>query len=552
MSSQINKDLTIAARSSYVSSVESDENDNNATSYDQIKSPVDHPLEDGALREGGAPIYTSPDVLALIAQYACIGLLMGGIGGMKYPILINYFALEANTLMAANGLMGLGWSLKVFFGMLSDCFPIFGFCRKPYIFIGWVLTSICLVVIAVKPAGGPNDPSAPLVDQEAAQSRGSTLALLCTILCFCYIMADVSCDALVVAYAQREPIQVRGRLQTIVIGTRTLFTTLTTAISGFLLNSVRMGGSFDFDIGVNWYFAILAIPCVANIPVVWYFLQDTKKDKVQLGVYFRRFFDLIQKRVVWQVMIFNYMFGFFSAGITTTASAYIPVFWAKVESLNSALSGIVGSLIFAVVLGVVGKWGTNWNWRIVMALTVLCTSSIDAIVQYLTIYDVVRSQWFYLGVPLAENIPSGIQFVVGMFVIVELAEVGNEGLVYGLLTTISNLPGTFGIMITNVYCAHFKVGRLDIKADTPDVRSDVATTYAISYGTTIIACLWVFLLPPQKEAVAHLKKHGGDYPITGALVIGTIWVIFCLSFTSTMLSMFESTQCLLLAGGRGC
>ena len=41
------------------------------------------------------------------------------------------------------------------------------------------------------------------------------------------------------------------------------------------------------------------------------------------------------------------------------------------------------------------------------------------------------------------EIPAAANFVVGTFVIVEMADSGNEGLVYGLLTTAANLGGPF-------------------------------------------------------------------------------------------------------------
>ena len=48
-------------------------------------------------------------------------------------------------------------------------------------------------------------------------------------------------------------------------------------------------------------------------------------------------------------------------------------------------------------------------------------------------------QYFYLGESVLYDIPAAANFVVGTFYIVEMAEDGNEGLVYGLITTVANL-----------------------------------------------------------------------------------------------------------------
>ncbi|ETV92952.1 hypothetical protein H310_12949 [Aphanomyces invadans] len=537
-------------RVSYVASITKSDADKDGAAFKDANTPLD--LEDGALREGGALNYSSPEVLVLLFQYAVVGVCIGGIGGMKLPVLTYYFGLESATISAASGLMSLGWSFKVFYGMLSDCFPIMGYSRKPYILLGWTLTAICFVIIALKPAGDAVNGDSSAEDIKSAQSHGSLLALLCAVACFCYIMADVACDAMVVEYAQREPDHVRGRLQSSAYATRYIFNALITGVSGFCMSSPRFGGTFSFDVSVNAYFWIMAVPCVVNVVLVFFFMKDRKRAAVNRSTYFAEVFNLIQQRAVLQVMVFSFMFNLFSSGIMSLAGNYIQVYWAKVEPVNSSIATVLTYVVFSGTLFAVGKWGTNWNWRLLLVITTLSASCIDAVAQFLTIYNIVRNQWFYLGIPLTEYIPLGIQFVVTTFVIVELAGDGNEGLTYGLLTTVGNLPSVFGTMITNVYSTQLRVAKADIKTDTPEVRRDAAYSYMIVYATTIIACCWTIILPPQKAAVKELLLKGGKYPMLGAAMIVAMFSILCLSVTSTLLSMFESTQCYLLAGGSGC
>ncbi|RLO07666.1 hypothetical protein DYB28_008596 [Aphanomyces astaci] len=547
------RNLALQERVSYVVSVtkHADDDPNDLDGYKgERATPLD--LEDGALREGGALNYTSPAVLVLLFQYAVVGICLGGISGIKLPVLTNYFGMESAAINSATGLMSLGWSFKVVYGMLSDCFPIMGYSRKPYILLGYTLTSLCFIVIALKPAGDAVGANSSPDDVKATQSHGSLLALLCAVACFCYIMADVACDAMVVEYAQREPDNVRGRLQSSAYATRYIFNALITAVSGFLLNSKRYGGTFSFEISVNAYFWVLAVPCVLNVLLVFRFMKDRKRRAIRFATYFAEVFQLIQQRAVLQVMGFNFMFNLFSSGITSLAGSYIQVYWAHVEPVNSSIATVLTYLLFSATLFAVGKWGTNWNWRFILIITTLSASAIDAIAQFLTIYNIVRSQWFYLGIPLTEYIPIGIQFVVGTFVIVEVAGDGNEGLTYGLLTTVSNLPSVFGTMVTNVYSTQLKVAKADIKTDTPDVRNDAAYSYLIVYATTVIACCWTLILPPQKAAVKELLRNGGRYPMAGAFMVTAIFVVLCISVTSILLSMFESTSCYLLAGGSGC
>ncbi|RHX98312.1 hypothetical protein DYB25_008831, partial [Aphanomyces astaci] len=179
---------------------------------------------------------------------------------------------------------------------------------------------------------------------------------------------------------------------------------------------------------------------------------------------------------------------------------------------------VITNFILAATFFAVGRWGTHWNWRFILVISTLCGVVIDAIVQYLTIYDIVRNQWFYIGVPLTAQVPYAVQFVVSTFVVVELAGDGNEGLI----------------------------------DDTAEVRNHAAYSYLVVYGTTVLACFWVVILPPQKAAVKEMLQHGANYPIIGALIIVLTFVILSVSVTSIMMTMFESTSCHLLAGGQGC
>ncbi|RQM24593.1 hypothetical protein B5M09_005734 [Aphanomyces astaci] len=544
--------LDLQERVSYVSATKS-----HKVNGDYVDGKTPNDLEDGALREGGGPVYTSPEVLALLAQYFAVGLMYGSLPSVPYSVLVQYFHLQGTQFTSAKALIGLGWSLKVFVGMLSDVCPILGFRRKSYMILGWLLCAACLLVLGVidhgDPYDGARDGGKLNPENVAANARGTTVGLLCALATIAYILADVPADAMVVEYAQREPEHVRGRMQTLIYGVRTVASTITTALMGFCLNSERFHSTFSWDMGLNAFFLVLAVPTFVVALITYFFINDRKTtDAVVWAEYKAQFWGLVQKRCVWQLMIFNFAFNLFAGYITTTAAPYVAQTWAGVENLNSSIMGIVGSLIFAGMLAVMGKWGTMWNWRRWLVVTTLAANAIDAVVQYLTIYDIVRDQWFYLGVPLAEQIPAGIQFIITTFAIVEIADVGNEGIIYGLLTTCSNMPNVFGAMITNIYCDQFRVSDDDIARDDDDAKHQVAYTYLVYYGTTVFACCWVLLFPTQKKMLQEWKRDGEKYPVVGAsaLIIG--FGIMVMSITSNVMTMFVSTKCLRFAGGHGC
>ncbi|KDO28885.1 hypothetical protein SPRG_05756 [Saprolegnia parasitica CBS 223.65] len=514
----------------------------------------------GALRPGGTPSYSSPAVLALLSQYVAIGLLYGSLPNLLYPYFTGYFHVQGHQYNSAKTLLTLGWSLKVFVGVLSDCVPIAGYHRKPYMLLGWACTLLCMVALATLDFGLPFNETS---DEAASARTAGVVAILLGLATISYVIADVPADALVVSIAQRESMATRGRMQSLVYMTRTLASAVAAAIVGVGLNSNRFAGNYSWDMGVNTIFLLLAVvPCAVMLPITALFVCDDThpgdhdedhEDRASFAGYVRQCWALVQRRVTWQVMLFNFLFNFFNAGMASTAAPYVMLHWAHVENINSQLVTIGGNLLFAAALAAMGRYGTMWNWHLVLLLTTLCANGIDAIVQFATIYNVVRNQWFYLGVPLTENLPYAMQFIVSSFLIVELADIGNEGVLYGLMTTVSNLPSSFGPVVANAIFSFFDVSEAAIIADSDHVRHQVASTYAIYYGTTLLACASVALLPNQKPALHRLQVlDRALYPYVGGGILLFCAVVLLYSIAASLLSMFDSTSCLVIAGGKGC
>ncbi|KAF0709210.1 hypothetical protein As57867_006033, partial [Aphanomyces stellatus] len=123
------RDLDLQERVSHIQSAtqEDEGHGDSIDNYVAAKSPSE--LEDGAIAEGGAISLLSREAMGLFAQYAAIGVIYGMIPGLNYPIFNVYLQLEGYQTASYSTLVNLGWSFKVFMGMFSDCFPIFGYRR---------------------------------------------------------------------------------------------------------------------------------------------------------------------------------------------------------------------------------------------------------------------------------------------------------------------------------------------------------------------------------------------------------------------------------------
>jgi len=313
-------------------------------------------------------------------------------------------------------------------------------------------------------------------------------------------------------------------------------------------------------------------------------------------------------------------------------------YWAGVQNLQNQLFSFGGQLLFATGLWLVRRYFLDASWRVMLLSTAVLLNVIDMPFVYLTVYDVVRNQcapphahlprsparlglahtffvcphlsarasllapprprcserrYFYLGETVLVEIPAAANFVVSTYVIVEMAEAGNEGLIYGLLTTTYNLGHPVATAIGNQLFSLFTPAlsnSANYVADTPAFRNTVAASFALSYFFSFAALLLLPLLPGQKDEAQRRKRawsaarpparppvpapplrahrstplHAPPHahpspshrrPQSTAFAVVTLVLLgcgFCYSLTVNILAMIPETMCLRFVGGEGC
>uniref|UniRef100_H3H6W8 Uncharacterized protein n=1 Tax=Phytophthora ramorum TaxID=164328 RepID=H3H6W8_PHYRM len=130
--------------------------------------------------------------------------------------------------------------------------------------------------------------------------------------------------------------------------------------------------------------------------------------------------------------------------------------------------------------------------------------------------------------------------------------VGNEGAVYGLVTTVGNLASPFASTLTLLIDGPFNITNTRVQIDDHSIRMDITYTIIISYVMTIFSWVFLFLLFRQKEETQELARTGGSSKLLGGLTIAYLAISLVWSVTVNTLAIFDSTSCLLIAGGTGC
>ncbi len=156
----------------------------------------------------------------------------------------------------------LPWSLKIFYGMLTDLYHPFGSRRKIYMVFGWLCVLALLAYMAFSPSG---------------QMNVSTWMALSMLLQVFVMLSDVPADGMSVEYGKLEDLTRRGSILATGQCIRFFFCFLAGVIQSFLLNGPETNGDecpvstyscWSWGFSVNqYYMLILIIIAILFVPI---------------------------------------------------------------------------------------------------------------------------------------------------------------------------------------------------------------------------------------------------------------------------------------------
>lgn len=493
------------------------------------------------------PIKEPQAQYGLYMQYLAVGLIYGGLPATIYPVFLGYLNVPGYVYATAGTIVTLPWSFKFVFGAINDRVPLFGYRRKPYMVFGWFACCCALIRLSLMEMPPPYWCEDGSVCNPAAAKEGGRLALWLMLASVGYCVADVAADGLTVTLARKEPASRRGQTQTTVYLVRTIGNVLAIGLVGVCMNSKQYNGSFTWGLSFPSVCGIFSVPAAAMVPCSWWLHEPRTHGRADV-------WKLVQSKAFFYVILFEFLTPVIS-GISTTAAGEVKEYWAHVNSLQNALASVLGHVLFAVGLGLVRAKFLNASWRTMTALTTCLLNVIDMPFTFLTIFAIVRNQYFYLGEVLLLEIPAAVNFVVATFVIVEMADDGDEGLVYGLCTTVANLGSPFANAISNQLFRFFRPSlsnSANYIQDTASFRWLVASSFVVSYFASFASLLTLPLLPDQKDMTHYRRRTWPRSPFYAYATLALLVFGLAYSVTVNILAIFPSTTCMPLAGGDGC
>jgi len=513
------------------------------------------------------------------AQYFAVGILYGGIPSTVYPVFLGYLNVPSYVYASVTVISSIPWSFKFFFGLLNDTVPIMGLRRKPYMMIGWTMCAVFLVILFMTPLPAPywcideetgdyikkktlpdgSHHAADPCHAEAAE-MGGKYSILMMLAALGYVIADVAADGLLTEYAKAEPLEKRGSTQTTAYLTRTLGQACSSTFVGVFMNSKLYNGSFDWGLSFEQVCLCFALPAMLMVPISALLVHEPRaksdggKSQFKCSEYFAMCWELLKSKAFFYAILYVFLTPVIS-GISTTAAGQVKISWAGVQNFQNQMFSVVGNLLFILGLWLVKKRFLNSSWRMMLLFTMVFLLCVDAFFVTLTIFDIVRNQYFYLGETVLVEVPQAANFVVSTFVIVEMADHGNEGLVYGVMSTAGNLGSPFARAIGNQIYRLFEPSLSNADnyiEDTQAFRWTVFYSFVLSYGFGFLSLATLYFLPQQKAEAQKWKTTWSRRPIYGYVTIAMLSAAFIYSLTVNFMSMFPSTMCLEFAGGDGC
>ena len=106
--------------------------------------------------------------------------------------------------------------------------------------------------------------------------------------------------------------------------------------------------------------------------------------------------ELLKSKAFFYVLMYQFITGVLSS-INTTAGGLVKNYWAGVRNLQNSIFSLVGNALFAIGLTLVRSRGLNVSWRVMLGVTTVFLNCVDMPFVFLTVFDVVRNQYFYLG-----------------------------------------------------------------------------------------------------------------------------------------------------------
>ena len=92
--------------------------------------------------------FHDPGNWGIVIHCWCLGFVSGGFNAFLMGVVAGYLHVPSDIIRGLQNMSSLPNVLSVFMGVVSDSRPIFGYRRRPYMVLGWLLTTMAYSTMA--------------------------------------------------------------------------------------------------------------------------------------------------------------------------------------------------------------------------------------------------------------------------------------------------------------------------------------------------------------------------------------------------------------------
>ncbi|KAF1332974.1 Transmembrane protein, partial [Globisporangium splendens] len=468
-----------------------------------------------ALRKGGRVSLFSKAYFGYAISAACSGYIYAMVEFVLLRLPAQTLGLDdGGTMNGLRDVVHLQWSLVPFLGLLSDSYAPFGFRRKAYIVLGWILVSLFFGTLFV-------------LYQFSSHIFGSdvppqAVALACTTGAMVSLVISTNAmDIRIVELSQQEQVCNRGKLVAVYqilrisaqVVVHILIQVSVTATTTPPKNQLQLA----LPCSTGLFVLHLSILALVPIPFLVHYAYETRLNKLtaapsQFIETCKQFWQSGQQKAIWQLVAFNcvlYFFSFLDYGQVSKAIAVWNPESASVMLLRLMLSDI--AFVAALVLWKVYAVNAHWVKTIAAVICSWCVVYLTG--NTLIAFDVVRQQWL---TTLLGMLRAGVRVLLlfSAFVpTIEVAQIGSEGTIYGLLSSFQSVAKSLGTQLSNAIVKSssgalvFPISA--VRADSSSIQMKVFYGILVLTAIKLLSLLSLFFCPRHKLDAQQLRLYGG-------------------------------------------
>lgn len=328
--------------------------------------------------------------IALPLSYLLVGTLQGLSTGVMTIFLLQINATEAQQSSILS-LRSLPAAFKVLFGFISDSYPIFGYRRKFYMLIGWIISSLSMISLSILQYSGSRSNSIPAI------------ALFYFLFGFGFWFADVAADSIMAEKTKLESTAAKGQLQSTCYACR-FFALMCSITFATFMYDYMSPGSFFLLMGV--------LPWLATVPSIYFYQEQAVTCNPQVKVLFQEIWSTVCSRAVWQPL--GFIFVFTSLQVSNAAwkqYLYTVLHFTSVQ-INSML--IISYITLYIAILIYKAYLRAVNYRLIYTVCIFL-NAIFSVLQVLLILQLnhaigLSDYLFSLGKLSTYMYPSPIAF----------------------------------------------------------------------------------------------------------------------------------------------